>query len=367
MQIAGIRAHRQWQPFRDGRYATSGGAATGFDSLVVAVRTDSGVTGWGEMAPLGSFYAPAFAEGARAAVEPLGRALLGADPGQWRLIGAALDAALKGHPYAKSALDMACCDAAARVAGRPLCELLGGLFPGPVALYRPVPPGDPAAMAGRARELVEQGYGRLQVKVGGDPAASAGALAAVVDAVGDRAGVVADANGGFPSGRALEFLRATRELDYTFEQPCSTLEECRLVRRACDRPLWLDESIDSLRALLDARSVADGVTVKVSRVGGVSRAAALRDLACDLGLTVTVEDTGGSSIDTAATLHLAASTPAELRGPTVDFERWVTVANAAGLPPAVDGTQPLPVGPGLGVETIERALGEPFWTAGQQW
>lgn len=363
MQIAGIRAHRQWQPFRDGGYATSGGGAAGFDSLLVSVRTDSGVTGWGEMAPLGSFYAPAFAEGARAAVEPLGRALLGADPGQWRRIGVALDAALNGHPYAKSAFDMACCDAAARAAGRPLCDLLGGRFAGPVELYRPVPPDAPEAMAERARELVGQGYRRLQVKVGGDPAASADALAAVAGAVGDRARLVADANGGFTSGRALEFLRATRELDYTFEQPCASLPECRLVRAACDRPLWLDESVDSLDALLAARPVADGVTIKISRVGGVSRAAALRDLACELGLAVTVEDTGGSSIDTAATLHLAVSTPVELRGPTVDFERWVTVANAAGLPPAVDGTQPLPEGRGLGVETIEHALGEPFWHA----
>ena len=58
-----MRAYRQLQPFAAGPYSTSGGTAEGFDSLIVAVETDEGVTGWGEMAPLGAFYAEAFAGG----------------------------------------------------------------------------------------------------------------------------------------------------------------------------------------------------------------------------------------------------------------------------------------------------------------
>ena len=67
----------------------------------------------------------------------------------------------------------------------------------------------------------------------------------------------------------------------------------------------------SLEALLHARrdAGADGVTIKIARVGGVTRAAALRDVAVELGMTVTVEDTGGATIDTAAMLHLSHSTP----------------------------------------------------------
>src|SRR5207302_7229968 len=64
--ITAIRAYRHWQPFAEGSYGTSGGSAEGFDAVVVAVDTASGVTGWGEMAPLSSFYSDAFAAGARA-------------------------------------------------------------------------------------------------------------------------------------------------------------------------------------------------------------------------------------------------------------------------------------------------------------
>ena len=114
MRITSIRCYRQWQPFVTGTYATSAGTADGFDSLVVAVDTDEGMTGWGEMAPLGSFYDPAFSGGARAAVGIVSEALHGTDPGLHRERTELLDRALRGHEYAKSAFDMACWDVAAK-------------------------------------------------------------------------------------------------------------------------------------------------------------------------------------------------------------------------------------------------------------
>jgi L-alanine-DL-glutamate epimerase-like enolase superfamily enzyme len=360
MQIRRVRLFRQWQPFRDGTYATSGGSAEGFDSLVVAVDCDGDVTGWGEMAPLGSFYSPAFAAGARAGAEEVAAALIGLDAAAWRVVEARLDTALNGHPYVKSALDMACRDASARASGRPLCDELGGRFGGDVRLYRSISPAAPQQMAERAVELEAAGYGRLQVKVGGDPGADAERVDAVAAAVGPGVSLVADANGGFTTQGALEFLRLAPHSEFLVEQPCASFEECAVVRAHCDRPLALDESIDSTAALLRARGVADAVTLKLSRVGGVSRAARMRDLACELGMRVTVEDTGGSTIDTAAMAHLSASTPEPHRGHTVDFNNWVTVENATGLPQPQGGVQPLPTGPGLGIEVLEDALGRPL-------
>ena len=166
MRITGIRCYRQWQPFVRGTYTTSGGAADGFDSLVVAVDTDEGMTGWGELAPLGSFYDPAFSGGARAAVGIVTEALRGADPGLHRERTELLDRALRGHAYAKSAFDMACWDVAAKAAGRPLYEALGGRFGRSIDLYRSISPDSPEAMAAAARAYVDAGYRRLQVKVG---------------------------------------------------------------------------------------------------------------------------------------------------------------------------------------------------------
>ena len=102
------------------------------------------------------------------------------------------------------------------------------------------------------------------------------------------------------------------------------------------------------------------MTIKIARVGGVGPAALLRDVAVDLGLPVTVEDTGGSDIDTAAMAHLSLSTPEELRIHTVDFNAWVTVGNATGMPPAEGGQLRAPDGPASASRSGCDELGEPF-------
>jgi L-alanine-DL-glutamate epimerase-like enolase superfamily enzyme len=332
-----------------------------FDSLIVALDTDEGVRGFGEMAVISPVYADSFAGGAQAGVGELAPILLGADPTQPRRVLATLDGAMRGQPYVKSALDIACWDVTARAAGRPLCEALGARYGDGVPLYNVVtvsPVDDAVALA---RTLVAEGYGRLQVKVGTVPEADAERLAAVRDAVGDGIVLFADANGAFTTADARRFLRATRDLDYTLEQPCRTYAECASLRVACDRPLVLDESIVTLPDLLRAHreGVADGVTVKLQRVGGITRAALLRDVGVELGLGVTVEDAGGASLATAAVVHVGLGTPERQRVHTCDFHTWVSVDHGSGLPPRREGAQPAPPGAGLGIDVDVDALGEP--------
>lgn len=339
-----------------------GSSAT--DSLVVALDTDEGLTGWGEMAVITPAYADSFASGARAGIEDLAPVLLDADATQPRRVLAALDAAMRGQPYVKSALDMACWDLAAQAAGRPLCEALGARHGDSVALYNVVTVLPTADAVTLARELVAEGYRRLQVKVGTVPEEDAERLEAVREAVGDGVVLFADANGSFTTARARRFLRATRDVAYTLEQPCRTYAECAAVRADCGRPLVLDESIVTLEDLLRAQrdGVADGVTIKLQRVGGVTRAVLLRDVAVELGLEVTVEDAGGASLVTAAIIHVGLGTPERHRVHTCDFHTWVTVDNGRGLPPRADGAQAPPDGPGLGIEVDEDALGTTVFT-----
>ena len=330
--------------------------------MIVALDTDSGTTGWGEMSPLGAFYDPAFAAGARAAAAEIAPVLLGEDAAQPPALLRRMDRHLNGHPYAKSAFDMASWDALARSCRLPLVSLLGGRHGNAVNLYRSISQESPAAMADRAQRYLAEGYRRLQVKVGLDPDEDAARLFAVRGAVGEGVALFADANGGWTTFQARRFLRATGSLDYVLEQPCATYAECRSRRGDCGRPLVLDESIDGLAALVQAHTdqVADGITIKIARVGGVTNARLLRDVAVGLGMMVTVEDTGGAEIDTAAMLHLSLSTPAEHRLHTVDFHNWVTRGNATGLPDTIDGTLGIGDGPGLGVTVREDWLGEPF-------
>ena len=109
MKITGIKVYRVDLPLHEGSYKWSGGKSVEvFDSTVVAVETDDGITGHGEVCPLGPFYLPAYAEGARAGISELGPHLLGEDPTLLGPLNRLMDQALQGHPYVKSALDMAC-------------------------------------------------------------------------------------------------------------------------------------------------------------------------------------------------------------------------------------------------------------------
>jgi L-alanine-DL-glutamate epimerase-like enolase superfamily enzyme len=364
MRITAITGYRLDEPFRDGPYVCSGGrSALGFDAIVCAIETDAGITGWGEMAPLGAFYDPAFAAGARAAFAELAPALIGEDPAQVAALNRRMDHLLKGHPYAKSAIDMACWDILGKRAGLPLAELLGGRYGREVDLYRSVPQDAPERMVARARAYVGEGYRRIQVKVGLDPDEDIERITAVRAALGGGIVLFADANCGWTTHQARRFLRATRDLDYYLEQPCATYAECRALRGDCDRPLVLDESIDSLAALLQAHAdgVADAITIKLARVGGIGRARLIRDAAVELGIAVTVEDTGGAEIDTAAMIHMSLSTPEALRLHTCDFHNWVTRSNARGIPPSREGRIGIGDGAGLGIEPLAESFGEPFF------
>jgi len=367
MQIVRVTAYRQFQPFADGPYIVSGGRAEeGFNSTIVRLETDNGLIGWGEAAPLGTRYDAAYPEGFRAPLPYLAEAVMGSNPFAHRDRVIALDRALKGHAYAKSALDMAAWDLAGKASGQPLAELSGGRFGTAVPLYRSLSQETPEAMAERAKRYAARGYRRLQVKVGGDPLEDAERVRAVAAAVGEAVQLYADANGGWLPEAALRFLNKIGPLDLRIEQPCVSLETCLAVRRFCALPMVLDESLDSLASLLrivETRA-ADGITLKIARVGGVSRTIQLRDLAVDAGLAVTVEDTGGSDIDTAAMAHLSLSTPVHARAHTVDFNAWVTLSNADGMPPVLDGAISAPTLPGLGVKIREESLGEAIFTLG---
>jgi L-alanine-DL-glutamate epimerase-like enolase superfamily enzyme len=361
VKITRVRAYRQHQPFRRGAYAMGHVGSTAFDSLIIALDTDEGVTGWGEMAVISPAYADSFTAGACAGVGELAPLLLGVDPTQPRALLTLLDTAMRGQPYVKSALDIAAWDVTARAAGRPLCEALGARHGEAVPLYNVVTIASLDDAVALARELRAEGYRRLQVKVGSDPVADAERLVAVREAVGGGVVLYADANGALTAGAARRFLRATRDLEYVLEQPCRTFAECASVRRHCDRPLVLDESIVALDDVLRAHreGVADGITVKLQRVGGVTRAVLLRDVGVELGLEVTVEDAGGASLATAAVVHVGLGTPERLRVHTCDFHTWVAADHGTGLPPRSDGGQAPPSGPGLGVEVSVAALGDP--------
>ncbi len=363
MNITRISAHRVELPLHEGSYKWSGGKSVSvFDSTVVRVDTDAGVTGWGETCPLGPFYLPSYARGVRAGIEELAPHLIGMDATALAPLNRRMDAALKGHPYVKSAIDMACWDILGKAAGQPVVNLLGGRFGADFHLYRAISQDTPEAMAANVAGYREQGYRRFQLKVGSDVDTDIARIRAVAAVMHSGDILVADANTGWLMHEAARIVRAVRDVDVYIEQPCLTYEECLSIRRRTDHAFVMDECVDGIDTLMRAHAdqAMDVVNIKISKFGGLTRARQARDLCVQLGVAMTLEDTWGGDIVTAAIAALAHSTPAALLFTATDFNSYVTVSIAENAPRRLNGRMSAPTGPGLGVEPRREVLGEPL-------
>lgn len=362
MKITAIQAFRVALPLREDSYNWSGGKTVSeFDSTIVRIETDAGISGHGEVCPLGPFYLPAFGAGARAGIRELAPHLLGEDPTQLTRINTRMDTALKGHPYVKSALDIACWDILGQVAGLPICELLGGRFGEDFVLYRAISQRSPQEMADNVEMYRDEGYRRFQLKVGGDPDTDIERIHAVSERLQTGDKLVADANTGWLMHEAARVVRGVRDVDVYIEQPCLSYEECVSIRRRTDLPFVLDECIDGVDRILRASTdqAMDVVNIKISKFGGLTKARLARDICASLGVAMTIEDSWGGDIVTASIAHLAHSTPTDLLFSSTDFNSYVTVSTADGAPQRENGRLRASDQPGLGIVPRAEVLGAP--------
>ncbi len=362
MRITSIKVYQVKLPLHEGRYAWADGKYVDvFDSTVLQIQTDAGIDGFGEVCPLGPFYLPAFGPGARAGIGELAPHLLGQDPCQISKINHIMDVALLGHPYAKSAIDMACWDVTGQALEQPVCRLLGGRFGEEVELYRAISQRPADEMAGSVAAYRSQGYRKFQLKVGGRAQDDIARIRAVAGVLQEEDTLIADANTGWLAADALRVANAVSDLDIYIEQPCRSYERCLSVRERIRLPFILDESIDGLEMLLRAHSdrAMDVINLKISKVGGITKARQIRDLCVSLGIPMTIEDSWGGDIVTAAIAHLAHSTPEAYRFSSTDFNSYVTVCNASGAPQRERGVMRASDQPGLGITPNWGVIGNP--------
>ena len=367
MKITKITVWQVDLPLHEGDYKWSGGKSVAlFDSTVVRVETDAGIHGDGEVCPLGPLYLPSSAGGVRAGIAELGPHLLGENPLHLDQLNRTMDLAMKGHPYVKSAIDMACWDLLGKSAGLPVSSLLGGACGDDFVLYRAISQEGPEAMADNVASYKNEGYRRFQLKVGGDPDVDIERIRQVAARLGSGDKLVADANTGWLKHEAMRVARAVSDVDVYIEQPCLRYEDCLSIRRNVSHPFILDEVIDGIPEILRASNdlAMDVVNIKISKFGGLTKARQARDLCISLGVAMTLEDTWGGDIVTAAISHLAHSTPEEFLFSATDFNSYVTKSIAHGAPQRKDGRMASSPKSGLGVDPIMEALGNPVLEIG---
>src|SRR5688572_8291103 len=290
------------EPFR-----ISNGSVAEKDAIVVEVRTERGVTGWGEASPMsGSFYSADTPESTWQALcerlLPLAFTLGEIDAGRFYL-------ALRdqtGDPFAKAGLEGAVWDAYAHSMNAPLCDLLGAT-PQPVAsgvaigIYDTID-----ELLARVDRFVGEGYRRVKIKI--QPGWDVEPVSAVRGRF-PRVPLMVDANAAY----SLDDLPVFRNLDgwdlMMIEQPLvrEAYDDAAELQRQLSTPLCADESAESLDALeiLIEKRCARVINIKVQRVGGLSEALLMLNRARAAGLDCWVGTMPELGIASAQGLHFA--------------------------------------------------------------
>jgi len=344
-------------------YSYAGTTLTAIPTVIVRLRTDNGLEGWGETCPLGATYQPAHADGAIAAIKEMGSVVLGGSALP-RPLGVRMDGALNGHAYAKAALDIAAWDILGKSTGLPLNQLLGGALSDPVPSYYAIAPMSPDEAVRIAKDRVSEGYRDLQLKIGsGDLDRDCETIRQVYKAVPKSINIAADANRALLMEEAIHASRMLAGLSIALEQPCSTAEEMRALKGRLHHPLYWDESTTSPAVVMDAlgQGFCDGLGMKLTRVGGITPMLGVRDMAAARGVKLSVDDSWGGDIIAAACVHVGATVPPKLfRGTWVCRPYLAGGYDPGGGIVVKDGHIDLPEKPGLGIEPDPALFGKPI-------
>ncbi len=362
MKITRIRIYKTDLPYVGGAYVWGAGNSIEVaKASVVVIDTDAGLQGCGEFTPCGENYMVAHSEGVEALARLVAPTLLGEDPRQVSKIEQLLDDLVQGHGYAKAPFDAACWDILGKACEQPVWMLLGGKLTDGVPMYRVAPQKATDETLAEMRRYRADGYRQFQIKVGSDWASDIDRIEAGVAMLEPGEKAMADANQGWRVDNAIRVARATHNLDYILEQPCRTYEECQQVRRVAQQPMKLDECVTGMATA--QRIVADrGAEIcclKLSNLGGLSKARRVRDFLIENRIPVVSEDTWGGEITTAVVAHFAASTPPKYLQNTTDLMNYNTRSTGVGGAWSKGGKLYVPDAPGLGVTPDFDSLGIP--------
>lgn len=346
---------------------------------IVRVDTDDGVSGWGEapaIATWGGAYMRYYGETPETVkhiVEThLIPAVQGLDPVELGVVHGRMDKVVKGHPYAKASVDIACHDIAGKALGVPVWKLLGGRHREGVQVTHSLGIMDNDKCVAEAEQAVAEGVRTIKCKTGLDAERDVELVRRLRETLGEGVEIRVDGNEGYRTvSEAVATTRRQEEYGILLcEQPVAGAEALAAVAARIDTPVMADESAWTTRDLLDLYSLraAEYFSCYVTKPGGLYRARQQGELAAALGL---VCDIGGSielGIGNAANLHLGAALavaelpsvcpvtkPAGEAGPEIAGIYYTDDVVTASFR-FEDGRVFCPDGPGLGIEVDAEKL-----------
>ncbi|MEM7209250.1 MAG: mandelate racemase/muconate lactonizing enzyme family protein [Pseudomonadota bacterium] len=364
MKIKEIHIYQHDLPVKNGPYTMASCTVHALDSTLIKLVAEDGTEGWGETCPVGPTYAESHAQGARAALHLLAEGLIGADI--WPLsLQRKANSLLNGHNYAKAAVDIAAHDLMGKHFGMNVADLLGGAVTNRVPSYYATGVGAPDDIARLAGEKRDEGYPRLQVKVGGRPVEidieTIRKVWEVIGGWGMRMAV--DGNRGWTTRDALRVSRECPDIPFIMEQPCNTYQDLEKIRPQVGHGIYMDENSVDLNTVISAAGtgLVDGFGMKVTRIGGLQNMRAFRDICEARNLPHTCDDSWGGDVIAAACTQIGST-----MRPDLCEGVWLAAPYIEGHYDSQNGISingghiQRPTGPGLGVTPDEAMFGEPI-------
>lgn len=379
MKITDIAVHLVRLPARrDHNWASKMATPIGHHAII-EISTDEGLTGWGE-SPAGATWGGAHMryygespETVRVVINDyLLPAVLGKNPVDISILHAAMDKAIKGHPYAKAAVDIACYDLAGKALNVPVSTLLGGAHRDSIEVAHSLGIMDLDRCYAEAEEAVSEGALTIKCKTGLDPVRDVTLVRELRRLLGPQIKIRVDGNEGYESvASAVAVTRRQEEYDILLcEQPVVGAVGLARVAKRIDSPVMADESAWTVQDVLelDKLDAAQCISLYVTKPGGLYRARQVADVVEQLNMYCDIGGSIETGIGNAANLHLGSAT------------RVATLPSVCPVsqPEGGDGpktagvyylddllTEPLkyengrvftPTGPGLGVEVDREKL-----------
>lgn len=381
MKITDIQIHLVKLPARrDHNWATKMATPIGHHAIL-ELHTDEGIVGWGE-APAGAtwggahmrYYGETPETVRHVVLDHLLPAVQGLDPLDIATIHGRMDKVIKGHPYAKAALDIACYDAAGKALGVPVSSLLGGRHRDGIEVAHSLGIMELDRCFAEAEEAVAEGARTIKCKTGLDAERDVELVRGLRERLGDDIKIRVDGNEGYASvNEAVDVTLRQEEYGILLcEQPVMGAEGLGRVAARIKSPVMADESAWTVHDILelDRHDAAACISLYVTKPGGLYRARQVGEIADHLGI---YSDIGGSietGIGNAANLQLGTamvnatlpsvcpvSQPEGSDGPKMAGVYYLDDLVTEPFR-FVDGVVMAPTGPGLGIEVdrdkIER-------------
>ena len=347
--------------------------------MLVKMTDSDGRVGWGEAAALkdwGGEFGRYFGESVPIAELVVNRylvpAVLGVDTANIVELHARMDAAIKGFPYAKAAVEFAAYDLAGKRLGVPVHMLLGGKARAKVPVTHSIGLLTPEEAEAEAAKVAAEGIRTIKDTIGVDAKRDIEVVRRVRAAAGEAMDICVDANEGYKTtGEAVTTLREMEKVRLKYaEQPCMGIERIAEVARAIDTPVMADESAwnahDAIQII--ERGYVDIVSIYTTKPGGLYKAMEVGAVCRAAGIICNVNGSIEMGVGNLANLQLAAacpavtlscvipvSTPAEFQSGQVGGIYYKDDLLAAPMK-LVDGAIEVPDTPGMGIAVDEAKI-----------